>query len=826
MSLPPSKILLVEDDAEMPEVLSALLEQDGINLLGVSTVTEAWAQLQAETFDLVLLDLGLPGADGFELLRRISQSPELQDLPVLVVTAWSSTTDKLRGFELGAVDYLTKPFESSELRARVCSALKAKHLQHELTMANRNLLAARITAEAAVRAKAEFLANMSHEIRTPMNGVIAMSSLLLETSLTNEQRGYVETIHSSSESLLTIINDILDFSKIESGNLELESVPFDLSACVEDAVDLLATRAAEKQIELAFDIEGGIPAKLMGDSTRLRQVLVNLVGNGVKFTQQGEVVVNVRATSSPENADDPDQTWLLHFSVRDTGIGIPPDRMSRMFKAFSQADASTTRQYGGTGLGLAISKKLVELMGGKLWVESVANKGSTFNFSIPFLPAPKTLRPVSQTPAPELMQARVLIVDDNLTNCRILKLQTGKWGMIPTTAQSGAQALERLRGSETFDIAILDMQMPGMDGVMLANEIRKIPAHAHLPIVLLTSMGVRQDSPEVAGAKLAAYLTKPAKPSKLREALIHIVSGSKAACSQAKPPASKKLDPALAARLPLRIMVCDDNVINQKVAQRILAQMGYKASVTNNGREAVEALERERFDLIFMDLQMPEMNGLEATIAIRERQQKTSQFPNLTPPVIVIAMTASAMVGDRDKCLASGMDDYVSKPVRPEDVRVAIENWGEKILGLQNKGRNASESQHTTQTVVMNNQPELPPAVDVERLMEFSDGTAESLRELINLYLDQTRKQLDQLQAAVTAGNAPEVRRIAHSSAGASATCGMITMAPLLRELEHLGVQEKLDGAPELTAQCEREFARVREKLISLLDNPPQLASQ
>ena len=823
MSLPPSKILLVEDDAEMPEVLSGLLAPDGITLTAASTVTEAWAQLQVEAYDLVLLDLGLPGADGFDLLRRISESPVLQNLPVIVVTAWHSNPDKLRGFDLGAVDYLTKPFESSELRARVCSALRTKHLQDELSKTNRDLLAARITAEAAVRAKSEFLANMSHEIRTPMNGVIAMSSLLLETPLTNEQRGYVETVYASSESLLTIINDILDFSKIESGNLELECIPFDLGTCVEDAVDLLASRAAEKNIELAFDIEGGIPAKLMGDSTRIRQVLVNLVGNGVKFTQQGEVVVNVRSTSSPDNLDDADQTWLLHFSVRDTGIGIPPDRMSRMFKAFSQADASTTRQYGGTGLGLAISKRLVELMGGKLWVESVANKGSTFNFSIPFLPAPKTVRPVSQSPAPELKQARVLIVDDNLTNCRILKLQTAKWGMIPTTAQSGAEALARLSAGEGFDVAILDMQMPAMDGVMLANEIRKLPAHAQLPIVLLTSMGIRADAPEVAGAKLAAFLNKPVKPGKLREALIHIVSGSKATSSQARPAAGKKLDPTLAARLPLRIMVCDDNVINQKVAQRILAQMGYQASVTNNGREAVDALERERFDLVFMDLQMPELNGLEATQAIRERQQQTSQFPNFTPPVIVIAMTASAMVGDRDKCLACGMDDYISKPVRPEDVRTAIERWGGKIQGLQNEAGAATESPHTNESVPMPNQPELPPAVDVERLMEFSDGTAESLRELINLYLDQTRKQLDQLQLAVTTGNAPEVRRIAHSSAGASATCGMVTMAPLLRELEHLGDEEKLDGTAGLTAQCEVEFARVREKLESLLAHPPQL---
>ena len=826
MSLPPSKILLVEDDAGMPEVLSGLLAPDGITLTNARSVDDAWAKLQTGPFDLVLLDLGLPGTDGFDLMRRIGGSPELQGLPVIIVTAWSSTAHKLRGFELGAVDYLTKPFDAAELRARVGTALRAKHLQHALTMANRDLLAARMTAEAAVRAKAEFLANMSHEIRTPMNGVIAMSSLLLETPLTHEQHGYVETVYASSESLLTIINDILDFSKIESGNLELESVPFDLGNCVEDSVDLLASRAAEKKIELAFDLEGGIPVKLLGDSTRLRQVLVNLVSNAVKFTSQGEVIVQVRATSSPENLDDADQTWLLHFAVRDTGIGIPPDRMARMFKAFSQADASTTRQYGGTGLGLVISKRLVELMGGKMWIESVPGKGSTFNFSIPLQPAPKGAKSVCQSPAPELMQARVLIVDDNLTNCRILKLQTAKWGMIPSTAQSGMQALARMRAGEKFDVVILDMQMPEMDGVMLATEIRKLPIYVGLPIVLLTSMGVRTDTPEVAALRLAACLTKPVKPAKLREALIHIVSGSKATAPQTKAPSSNKLDPTLATRVPLRVMVCDDNVINQKVAQRILAQMGYKAAVTSNGKEAVAALEQQRFDLVFMDLQMPEMNGLEATQAIRERQQQTSQFPNLTPPVIVIAMTASAMVGDRDKCLASGMDDYVSKPVRPEDVRAAIERWGEKILGAQNGGDDVIETKTSTEPVPMPNQPELTPAVDVERLMEFSDGTTESLRELINLYLDQTRKQLDQLQAAVTTGNAPEVRRIAHSSAGASATCGMVTMAPLLRELEHLGVQEKLDGAAALTAQCEVEFKRVGETLTALLANPPQLAPQ
>jgi CheY-like chemotaxis protein/HPt (histidine-containing phosphotransfer) domain-containing protein len=826
MNQVPSKILLVEDDLEMPEVLAALLEHDGIELSSASTVDDAWEKIGANRFDMVLLDLGLPGANGFDLLRRIKQSPETQSLPVIVVTAWNSTSDKLRGFGLGAVDYLTKPFESSELRARVCCVLRAKRLQDQLTQTNHELMAARLTAESAVRAKAEFLANMSHEIRTPMNGVIAMAALLMETPLTHEQRGYVETVHSSSESLLTIINDILDFSKIESGKLELESVAFNLGSCIEDALDLLAARAAEKQIDLAYQIEDGIPAALMGDVTRLRQVLVNLLSNGVKFTSEGEVVVNVRYTSSPEEEEDPGAPWLLHFSVRDTGIGIPPDRMARMFKAFSQADASTTRQFGGTGLGLAISKRLVELMGGKMWVESVPGKGSTFQFSLPFRAAPPALKAAVESPLPQLADLRLLIVDDNPTNCRILTLQTSKWGMIPRGTSSAEQALEWLRAGEPFDLAILDMQMPGMDGLTLAREIRKLSGIGTIPMVLLTSMGVRPDLPELAQAAFSSCLTKPVKPAQLREVLARVVSGAKGPSAQKKTVASNgnKLDPNLARRLPLRVMVCDDNVINQKVAQRILQQMGYRAVITANGNEALAAIDRGHFDLIFMDLQMPELDGLQATRIIRERQGQISQFPNYNPPAIIIAMTASAMVGDREKCLAAGMDDYVAKPVRPDDVRAAIERWGQKIIA--STGNDQAVTEKTTGTVPMKNEPASLPSVDMDRLMEFSDGTTESLRELIALYLDQTRKQLDQLTAAAVAGNAAEVRRIAHSSAGASATCGMVNLAPVLRELEHMGQEEKLEGAVQLCARCDQEFASIHETLNALLASQPQLAGQ
>jgi PAS domain S-box-containing protein len=969
------RILVVEDSPTQARQLAFVLEEAGFAVATAPDAERGFRLLDRDAFEVVLTDLVLPGASGFELCRRIKDHPGHRRTPVIVLTSQADPVNVLRGLEAGADGFMTKDLDPAEVIGRIQRVLSWSGLaapppagvtparvqflgeqfdlaagrdqllhvllaafedvvrlntRNEQEIAQRRraeqalarernqlrtlidnlpdhiyikdaegryvvdnvahqrfvgattpeevlgktvfdlfpaelaaryaaddeaivrsgeplinreepivdrggaarwlwttkvplrdgrgrviglvcvsrdiseLKKAREAAEAANRAKSAFLATMSHEIRTPMNGILGMTELALATELTREQRQFLEMVKASADALLGVINDILDFSKIEADKLELEAVPFEVRDTLGDAMKAVALRAHQKGLELACHVHPDVPEALVGDPGRLRQVVLNLVGNAVKFTEHGEVVVDVSvATGGPPVAEEPTggppvaTEVVLHFSVRDTGIGIAPDKRRAIFDPFVQADSSTTRKYGGTGLGLAISKRLVERMGGRIWIESTPGSGSTFHFSARFGVAPPGALPRPRREPGDVCGVPVLVVDDNATNRLILAEMLTNWRLRPTVVTGGRQALaemeRRAAAGEPFGLVLLDCMMPEMDGFTLAEEIKRRPDLGAATIMMLSSSGQPGDISRCRSLGIAASLLKPIKQSELLDAIVTVLGRPGPERDRPRPAA-----PAAAGTgRRLHVLLAEDNVVNQTLAVRLLERAGHTVTVAGDGREAVQLLAERPFDLVLMDVEMPEMGGFEATALIRGQERATGRH------VPIIAMTAHAMKGDRERCLAAGMDGYVSKPVRPDELGQAID-------------------------AVLPPAPAPPAAPDVDgaALLDRTEalrrvaGDARLLRELVGLFLGDCPRLLDALRAALARGDAGQVRIAAHTLKGSLLCFAAGPAALAAQHLEALAARGDLTGAADAADALTREIDRLRPVLAALAGRP------